>query len=53
MDEALSWNAHVKYVLGKAGNRVSMFSGIRCNDTTSNANMIYKSFISPVLDYLR
>ena len=45
MGEVLSWNTHVKYVLGKAGNRVSMFSGIRCSVTTNTANIL------PVLDY--
>ena len=36
---------HVKYVLGKAGNRVSIVSGIRCSVTTNTANIL------PVLDY--
>ena len=52
LDEVLSWNAHVKYVLGEAGKRVGMLSRMRCNVTTNTANMIYKSFILPVLDLL-
>ncbi|KAL9986631.1 hypothetical protein ACROYT_G000802 [Oculina patagonica] len=51
LDDALSWNAHVKYVLGKAGKRLGMLSRIRSDVTTNTANIIYKSFIIPVLDY--
>ncbi len=46
--DALSWNDHVKYVLGKAGKRLGMLSQIRCDVTTNTANIIYKSFIIPV-----
>ena len=42
LDESLSWTAHVKYILGKAGKRVGMLSRIRTNVTT---------FILPVIDY--
>ena len=51
LDESLSWTAHVKYVLGKAGKRVGMLSRIRTNVTTNTANLIYKTFILPVIDY--
>ena len=51
LDESLSWTAHVKYILGKAGKRVGMLSRIRTNVTTNTAHLIYKSFILPVIDY--
>ena len=51
LDESLSWTAHVKYILGKAGKRVGMLSQIRTNVTTNTADLIYKSFILPVIDY--
>ena len=50
LEKVLSWNAHVKYVLSKAGKRVGMLTRMRCNVTTNTANMFYKSFILPVLD---
>ena len=51
LDETLSFNAHVKYVLSKAGKRLGMLGRIRDNLTMSTSNIIYKSFILPVLDY--
>ena len=50
-DEHISWNAHVKYVLGKAGKRIGMLGRIRKNVTVHCANTIYVSFIRPVSDY--
>ena len=50
-DEHVNWNAHVKYVLGKAGKRIGMLGRIRKNLTVHCANTIYVSFIRPVLDY--
>ena len=44
LDESLSWTAHVKYVLGKAGKRVGMLSRIRTNVTTNTANLIYNLY---------
>ena len=49
--EHISWNAHVKYVLGKAGKRIGMLGRIRKNVTVHCANTIYVSFIRPVSDY--
>ena len=46
----MSWSTHVKYVLLRAGKRVGMLSRIRVL-TTYCANVIYTSFIRPVLDY--
>ena len=51
LDETLSYNAHVKSVLSKAGKRLGMLGRIRDNLTMNTANIIYKSFIIPVLDY--
>ena len=50
-DEHVNWNAHVKYVLGKAGKRFGMLGRIRNNLTMHCASTIYMSFIRPVLDY--
>ena len=50
-DEHVNWNAHVKYVLGKAGKRIGMLGRIRKNLTVHCAITIYVSFIRPVLDY--
>ena len=49
-DEHMSWSTHVKHVLVRAGKRVVMLSRIRVL-TTYCANVIYTSFIRPVLDY--
>ena len=49
LDETLSWNAHVRSILSKAGER--MLRRIRSNITINTANRIYKSFIIPVLEY--
>ena len=49
--EHISWNTHVKYVLTRTGKRVEMLSRIRTNLTTHCANVIYTSFIRPVLNY--
>lgn len=40
----------MKYVIGKAGDRVGMLSQIRRNVATNAANLIFKSFILPVID---
>ena len=49
LDETLSWNTHVRFILSKAGKR--MLRRIRSNITINAANRIYKSFIIPVLEY--
>ena len=50
-DQHISWNAHVKYLLAKAGKRVGMLGRIRHNLTTHCANIVYTSHIRPILDY--
>ena len=50
-DEHISWNTSVKYVLTRTGKRVEMLSCIRTNLTTHCANVVFTSFIRPVLDY--
>ena len=50
-DEYVNWNAHVKYVMTKAGKRIGMLSRIRNNITVYCANIIYTSFIHPIFDY--
>ena len=51
MGESLSWNAHVKHVLSKAGKRVVMLGTIKKDVTINTASIIYKSFILPIFDY--
>ena len=51
MDECLTWKAHVKYLLGKAGKRIGMLGYARKNISMHSANKVYKSYIIPVLDY--
>ena len=63
IDKALTFSAHVKYLISKAGKRLGMRSRVRNITHTANviyckrhtarhtANVIYKSFILPVLDY--
>ena len=51
MDECLTWKAHVKYLLGKAGKRIGMLGCARKNISMHSANKVYKSYIIPVLDY--
>ena len=50
-DEHVNWNAHVKYVMTKAGKRIGMLSRIRNNITVYCANVIYTSFIRRMFDY--
>ena len=49
--ECLTWKAHVKYLLGKAGKRISMLSRTRKIQSLQTADIVYKSFILPILDY--
>ena len=51
LDEVLTFSAHVKYLISKAGKRLGMLSRVRNNISMHTANVIYKSFILPVLDY--
>ena len=50
-DEHVNWNAHVKYVMTKAGKGIGMLSRIRNNITVYCANTMYTSFIRPIFDY--
>lgn len=50
-DECITWKSHVKYILSRAGRRLGMLGRIR-NDLTSHcANIIYVSFIRPIVEY--
>ena len=51
LDECLSWKAHIKSVVSKAGKRIGMLGRLRSNLTTHNANVVYTSFIRPVMEY--
>ena len=51
LDENLSWKSHVKYIISKAGKRIGLLGRVREDLTTNAANLIYKTFILPVMDY--
>ena len=51
LDENLSWKSHVKYIISKAGKKIGLFGRVREDLTTNAANLIYKTFILPVMDY--
>ena len=51
LDECLSWKAHIKSVVSKAGKRIGMLGRLRSNLTTHSANVVYTSFIRPVMEY--
>ena len=50
LDECLSWEAHIKSVVSKAGKRIGMLGRLRSNLTTHSANIVYTSFIRPVME---
>ena len=50
-DECISWNSHIQYILSRAGKRLGMLGRIRNNLTSHCANIIYTSYIRPVLEY--
>ena len=51
LDECLSWKDHIKSVVSKAGKKIGMLGRLRYNITTRSANVIYTSFIHPVMEY--
>lgn len=51
LDECLSWKDHIKSIVSKAGKRIGMLRRLRYNLTTHSANVVYTSFIRPVLEY--
>ena len=51
MDECLTWKAHVKYLLQKAGKRIGILGRTRKNLSIETANKVYKTFILPIIDY--
>ena len=50
-DEKISWNAHVKYIISKVSKRLGMLRRIRGSITSHRANMIYLSYVRPILEY--
>ena len=51
LDDGLTWKTHVDYISVKVGKCLGLLCTIR-EDLTANAtNLIYKSFILPILDY--
>ena len=51
MDEGLTWKAHVKYLLSKAGKRIGMLGRTRKNLSMHTADKVYETFILPITDY--
>ena len=50
LDESLSWNAHVNYLISKVSKRIGILGRTRRNISMHTASIIYRSFILPVLD---
>ena len=50
MDESLSWNAHVNYLISKVSKRLGILGRTR-GSISMHTGIIYRSFILPVLDY--
>ena len=51
LDESLSWNAHVNYLISKVSKRLGILGRTRGSISMHTAGIIYRSFIPPVLDY--
>ena len=51
LDESLSWNAHVNYLISKVSKRLGILGRTRGSISMHTAGIIYRSFILPVLDY--
>ena len=51
LERRLSWNEHVSHLISKAAKKVGVLGRIRQNITTNTANTVYKSLISPFLEY--
>ena len=51
LDESLSWNAHVNYLISKVSKRIGILGRTRRSISMHTAGIIYRSFILPVLDY--
>lgn len=50
-DECVMWKSHVESILSKAGKRVGMLGRIRNDFTPYCANIVYVSFVRPILEY--
>ena len=51
LDESLSWNSHVNYLISKVSKRIGILGRTRRSISMHTAGIIYRSFILPVLDY--
>ena len=51
LDDGLTWKTHVDYISVKVGKRLGLLHRIREDLTANASNLIYKSFILPILDY--
>ena len=50
-DECVTWKSHVESILSKAGKRAGMLGRIRIDLTPYCANIVYVSFVRPILEY--
>jgi hypothetical protein len=50
-DECITWKTHSKYILSRAAKRLGMLGRIRNDLTPHCANIVYVSFIRPILEY--
>ena len=51
MNKSLSWTSHISYISERAAKRSGMLRRIRNNISANTANVVYKSFILPIMDY--
>jgi hypothetical protein len=51
MDDCLSWRDHVHHVLMKTSAKVGMLRRLRNDISMHTANIVYKSYVLPALDY--
>ena len=51
LDESLSWNAHVNYLISKVSKRIGILGRTRRSISMHTTGIIYRSFILPVRDY--
>ena len=51
MDESLSRNVHVNYLISKVSKRIGILGCTRRSISMHTVTIIYKSFILPVIDY--
>ena len=51
MDDSLSWKDYVHHILMKTSTRLGMLRRLRNDISMYAANIVYKYYILPILDY--